>query len=291
MNSRFKKLLISVFLLLIWFWYLYYVISNKVDDFAQNQELKRIEDEKVKQEGLKKKVTLEKKEEAWSGKMVDVWSGKTVDVNKKIEELRKKNSSYAYFKIDNFDDSFSFLEENGSLSLYFWDVKIWTFKKVNKAELWIKEVIWNPSYITIFVWNEKFLYNLKTKVIKNIDLAVDVEYIKSWINNLEFLFKTPVWIFVYTIQNNTLEYFIFFEDFVYYKNWYLWIIKKDEDIKLKNLWFEEEKQNLIIYYNPGTKEKNIIYKTDTDLKKIYYRWEKVYFEDANWDEYELKNLD
>lgn len=291
MNSRFKKLSISVFLLLVWFWYLYYVISSKVDDFAQNQELKRIEDEKVKQEGLKKKVTLEKKEEVWSGKMVDVWSGKTVDVNKKIEELRKKNSSYSYFKLDNFDDSFSFLEENSSLSLYFWDVKIWTFKKVSKAELWIKEVIWNPSYITIFIWKEKFLYNLKTKVIKNIDLAVDVEYVKSWINNLEFLFKTPVWIFVYTIKNNTIEYFIFFEDFVYYKNWYLWIIKKDEDIKLKNLWFEEEKQNLIIYYNPGTKEKNIIYKTDTDLKKIYFRWEKVYFEDANWDEYELKNLD
>jgi hypothetical protein len=162
---------------------------------------------------------------------------------------------------------------------------------VEASKLWIKEVLWNSSYITILIWEEKYLYNLNTKFMKKLDLALEIEYVKSWINNLEFLFKTTVWIFIYSIQNNSMEYFVFFEDFIYYKNGYLWIVRKDEDIKLKNLGFEEEKENLIIYYNPGTKEKRIIYKTDIALKKLFYKWKKVYFEDNEWGEYELKNID
>ena len=282
MNSRFKKLLISIFLILVWLWYLFYVINNIVSDKAEKEELQRIENEKERQEEIKDKIILEKNE--------DVQVEKQVEVNKKIEEIKRKNNSFAYFKIENLGN-FSFEEENNDLLLYFWETKIWEFNKVENNELWIKEVIWNPSYIIILIWKEKYLYNLKTKFMKKIDLDLDIEYIKSWINNLEILFKTPVWIFIYSIKDSSMEYFIFFDDFIYYKNGYLWIVLKDEDIKLKNLGFEEEKENLIIYYNPETKEKNIVYKTDIVLKKIFKRWEKIYFENNNWEEYELRNID
>jgi hypothetical protein len=57
------------------------------------------------------------------------------------------------------------------------------------------------------------------------------------------------------------------------------------------LGYEKETENLIIYYNPNTKEKRIVYKTDLLLKKIYFKQEKIYFEDSNNEEYELKNID
>ena len=253
-----------------------------IDNKKEKQELQQIKNQ-VKKESEEKKeieISLQRSDEEVEKKITPV---------EKIQELKNKKTKYAYFKLKDIW-SFYFEDEINNLWLYFEWEKIWTFNKVNVWKLWIINIIWNTNYIFILVGEEKFLYNLKTKIIKTILLKPKIEYLKKWINNLEFLFKTPVGIFIYTIINDKLEYFVFFEDFVYYNNGYLWIVKSNEDIKLKNLGFEEEKENLIIYYNPNTKQKSIIYKTELNFKKIYYKWDKIYFEDDEWDEYELTNL-
>jgi hypothetical protein len=111
------------------------------------------------------------------------------------------------------------------------------------------------------------------------------------INNL-FLFNTEKWTFVYDdnkITGDTIEYIDIFSDFVYYNDWYVWILKVSDERRIKKLWLSFSQNNAIVYYNPTTKEKRILYETNLNLTKIYLTWDEIYFEE-NWtDVYKLEN--
>lgn len=171
--------------------------------------------------------------------------------------------------------------------MYNWEKKLWEYNKSDSVDL--KEIIWINDYIYFQIWENKYLYNLNTNKSISLDINLGIEYIKKWNKTWEFLFKTEVWIFVYDLSVNSFEYFNFFEDFVYVEDWYLWIINNDDELRLKNLSLQNNSKNLIYYYNPITKEKNIIFKTDKKLEKIYLLNWTIYFEDSEWKVYTLEN--
>lgn len=272
-------------LILIWifsFSYLYYIFEYKPKSIQKQQELqKQIEQKNVEKKQASLKQIIKD----------DILLANKENISEKIEQLKKKNNSYTTFVLNENKDAYFIETQNDKLELFISWKKIWDFNKTSKKELDVKWIIWNNNYIFIKIWENKYLYDLFLNNLIKIDLKIDVEYIKSGLNNLDLLFKTKVWIFKYSIINNKFEYFNFFDDFVYYKEWYLWIIKKDDKTRFNNLSLNNDGNNLIIYYNPNTKEKNIIYKTKLDLLKIYKNNEKIYFLDSQNKEYELENLE
>lgn len=170
------------------------------------------------------------------------------------------------------------------------DTKLWTFPKVDKKDIQIFEINGNTDKILISLKDRKYIYNLKLLKIDEFKLAPKIKYIK--VGNLEtnYLIVTDVWTYTYDELSKELIYFYLFKDFVYLKDAYIWVIYKDEKNKFTNFSLKDNNKNLIIKYNPSTKNREIILESDMEITKIIQEWEnKIYFYDNTWKKYELEN--
>jgi len=246
---------------IIWAGYLFYnlkYIPNKQAKIQEEISIEQAKIEKQKEPKLTEQV-IEKKE---------------LSNVEKIDELRSKNKYYKYFKLDNDLEAY-FINNKGSLDLFYNKSKIANFSLVYSEYLNIFKIEWTQSDLFIRVWPDKYIFNSEMKNIQKIELNIDVEYVKVWADN-KLIFVTEKGSFVYSINTKKLDYFSYFNDFVYFNDWYIWIVWNNEKRILNNLWFESEEENLVVYYNPNTKEKKIVYETTLDIKKIYINKEKIY---------------
>lgn len=279
-----RILWILILILVFWAWYLYYVFQYKPKKELENLQ----KQQEIQLQEIKKEITLDKvniNEE----KIENTWSINNEEITKINENQNKEVQKYSTFNLPNLWE-FYFTEENNKLNLFLEEENLWSFDLVKKEDLQIQEIIWNNNYIFIKTGESKYLYNLLSKEIKKLDIKLEIEYIKIWQNDLEFLLKTSVWIFIYSSQNDEINYFTFFEDFIYFKTWYIWIINSTEETKLKNLDLQNENDNLIIFYDPDTKEKNILFRTNLKLNKVYLEQNNVFFETDSQEKYELNNI-
>lgn len=205
----------------------------------------------------------------------------------KINSIREKLDYYKI--IDLSSDKFYFSQDDNKIVAKInWKI-ISIFDFVLEAEISVKNVYSSNSDFLFSMWNEIYLYNKNTDILDKIDLFVDVKYVKRSDNI--YIFVTNVWSYLYDIRNKKLEYFTFFEDFVYYNDSYIWIINKNDDRRINNLWLWKLTKNSIYFYNPNTKEKNSLYETDLVLEKIYYKNWEIFFIDSKKDIYKLENLE
>ena len=272
MSNRLLWILIIIWF--IWAGYLYYHLIYTPEQ--KNQIKQELE--------LKNKIIEEKKEPE-----LIIQDKKEIKLTnlEKIEEIKEKNKSYETFKLFNGLNTY-FIEDLNKIELHIEGKKIWTFDLVYKQYLRVDLVLWSERDLYIEVWTDKFYYNDKTKIISRIELNIPVVYTKLWINS-KLIFVTKKGSFIYSIYNKTLEYFSYFNDFVYFNGWYIWLVREEDKRILKNLWFKSD-NNIIVFYNSDTKEKKIIYKTDINIENIYIYNNKLYFVTVDWKMFELENI-
>lgn len=218
-----------------------------------------------------------------------------VDINQQnleissIDKIKSIREKLDYYKIiDLWSDKFYFSQDDNKIVAKInWKI-ISIFDFVLETEISVKNVYSSNSDFLFSMWNEIYLYNKNTDILDKIDLFVDVKYVKRSDNI--YIFVTNVWSYLYDIRNKKLEYFTFFEDFVYYNDSYIWIISKNDDRRINNLWLWKLTKNSIYFYNPNTKEKNSLYETDLVLEKIYYQNWEIFFIDSKKELYKLENL-
>jgi hypothetical protein len=283
---------ILIILWFIWAGYIYYHLK-----YIPGQHQKKIEQQE--------KIQAEKELEEQPKLVIQESTASEEDVSstQKIAELKQKNNSYFYVSLEV--GNIQFREKINKLDLFLWEEYLGEFPKVERWEIEVQSVINNQEYLFLSLWENKFLYSLNNKKIIRILLNVDVEYVKVWKDTWEFLFKTPVWIFVYALLEDSIEYVHFFKDFVYFldektgKYWYVWIIKNDEEKKLKDLWLErllsgDSFRSLVVFYSPISKEKKILLESDFNIKHIYTHggssWVEVYVIDESWEKYKIENI-
>lgn len=273
MSNRLLSILVLIWI--IWAGYLYYNLKYIPNKQAKiQQELKKQEEEiQVQKETKLTKQTVDEV------KLTNA---------QKIDELKESNKNYKTFKLDNLSTAY-FAKNENSLDLFYWDVKIGNFSLVDSSNLRVESISWVWEDLYIEVWAEKFYYNKAINTTQKIDLNINVNYVKEWSFN-SIIFVTTKWSFVYSIFDKTFEYFSYFNDFVYFKDWYVWLVKKDEKTLLNNLWFENIDNNIIVYYNPNTKEKKIVYKTDLNVSKIFIYNNSIFIKTQDWEVYELENM-
>lgn len=265
-------------LILIWIagaGYLFYVlkyIPNKQAEIQTEIQIQEAEKQALKEPKLIKQIVDEVK----------------ITNAEKIEELKESNNNYRTFKLDNTSTAY-FLQNENTLDLFYNKKLIGNFNFVYPQYLRVEKISWSVNDLFIEVWTEKFYYNNKANLTQKIELNIDVNYVKAWPEN-KLIFVTNKWSFVYSIFNKTLDYFSYFNDFIYFNDWYIWLVSKDDKRILNNLWFTTKNENLIVYYNPNTKEKKIVLKTELDIKKIYLYNNKVYLVTDDWELFELENL-
>ncbi len=273
MSNRLLSILILIWF--IWVWYVWYKQSYTP---KKNIEIKQEINEKIIKQQEKKQVNLEKQDKV----------EQKIDPKKKIQELREKKMYYKTFFLKD-DLKVYFKERENSLDLYLNKKLIWTFDLLEKNSLRVDAILWTDKDLYLELWENKYIYTYNNNTTVKLDLSINVDYIKKDINNT-FIISTSKWSFVYNIYKKELHYFSFFSDFVYFWDWYLWLVNKTDSRIIKNLWLSSIK-NLIVYYNPKTKDKKIVYDTDITIMKLYKKDNKVFILDNNNETFELKNLE
>jgi len=272
MSNRFIWVLIILGFLIFWFFYWTFIyLPNKIEE----EKLAKIAIEEWKKEVWLVKVKSEKKENI------------VLTPEEKIEEIKLNQSFYKI--IDLWDSKFFFSKNDNSLELKKDEKTIGNFDLVPGNKLFIQKIYSSKNDFYIVIWNKKYIYNQNTDLIFELDLTIDVKYIKR--SEDIFIIVTNNGSYVFDKTDKSLEYFTFFDDFVYYKDSYVWIIKENDETRIKNLWLESLTDNSIYFYNPKTKEKKSLYETNLTLEKIYFEDEFIYFIDSNDDIYKLENLE
>jgi len=273
MSNRILWVLIIFAFMVVWFFYWTFVyVPNKV---AKDKE------QVINTEIEKKAVKLTKIED-----VVKV-EEKTLTPEEKIAAIKNNN---AYYKTINvWNDVFTFLKKDNNLTLELNKNLVWNFDLVPDTKLEIQKVYSSDTDFYLVVWNKKYIYNSLADLLFELDLSIDVNYIKR--SDDLYIINTSKGSFVYNKANKNLEYFTFFEDFIYYKDSYIWIVKKDDEIRIKNLSLGSIDWDSIYLYNPTSKEKKSLYVTSLELQKIYTESGEVYFETSNWEKYKLENLE
>lgn len=214
---------------------------------------------------------------------------------KKIDEEKKETNSweiqeniswnYAYFKINSEDFYFNIVWER--LELKNTEKSLWFFEVVLKKDLKVSEIFWVEKYFLIEVWEKKYIYSKKFWILKDFQTKLEISYSKysSW--NFVF-FSEGKWSFVLFKEKKELEYFALFNDFIFYKNWYIWIIYSSDSEK-KSRFSLEWYKNFVLYFEPETKNQKIIYEISFSPKKIYEFEEKIFFENEVWEKFILEN--
>ena len=227
---------------------------------------------------FEKKISLKKLEE----------EKKELTNLEKVDLLRKEWIYESYIKNKEWKEIY--LKENkNKLELYLWKQLIWIFDIPENKKSDILEVFWSNNYILLKLWEKKYLYSLVSKQSYGIDLNIDINYIKLWEND-NFIIVTDKWSFIFNKKKFSLEYFLFFHDFVFYKEWYIWIIKSDDSNRKNNLELNDSKNDIVLFYNPDNKEKKILYNLKEEIDKIFIENSEVILLKESWEKYTLENI-
>lgn len=261
---------------ILWVLILVWIIFVLIIEYSSTKKEKLEEEQKQLLQEEEKKIGLNKLEE----------NQNVISNAEKIEQLKQKNKSYIVFNF--WKDLFSFKENKDKMELFFNWKNIWNYDKIDKDGIKIFETKGSDIYYYIELLDKKYLYNSQVNILKEIDLKIDVEYVK--VSEDQIIFKTIKWSFIHDFATQEFNYYSYFNDFIYYKTWVIWIVKPEEKTRLSNLGFENERQNLIIFYDSVTKEKKILLKTNDDLVKIYLEENKVFLENIKNEKFELENI-
>ena len=272
MSNRLIWVLIILGFMIFWFFYWTFVyVPNKIEEEKQAQ---------IALEEWKKEISLVKVE-------VEEQEKTELTSEQKIEEIKLNNSFYKIIELWN--SKFYFSKNDNSLELKKEEKVVGDFDLVPEDKLDIQKIYSSNNDFYILIWNKKYIYNQNTDLIFELDLGVDINYIKR--SEDIFIIVTDKWSYVFDKTDKSLEYFTFFEDFVYYKDSYVWIIRQDDERRIKNLWLNSLDDNSIYFYNPNSKEKKSLYETSLNLEKIYFEGDFIYFVDSNDEVYKLENLE
>lgn len=263
-------IIILVFIWLFVYWTFFY-IPKKAEEkrLLEEEQILQIQEKKP---FLEKISILEKISEETS--------------EQKIDRLKKEANNYKTIYIWN--NIFSFKENTFKLNLFLWEKMILSdIDYLEQNLLKISEIKWDNNDFFITLWNKKYIYNNDINKIYNIKLNLEVDYVKY--QNFDYIIKTKEGSFVFDTKKDEINYFDFFEDFVYFDNWYIWVIRKTDSRRKTNLSLDFSENIVLVKYNLETKEKEVIIKSDIDLDQIYILNDNIYLLWNNNEIYELKN--
>ena len=284
-NKKFmSNRLLWILIILVFFWtgYLYYnykYLPAKEQKIQAQLIEKQLIEQEQKAKTIKKETVFKK----------EILIKKELTSEQKIQEIKANKQNYKTFTFDDWLKSYFLLNDN-NLYLYFSGSQIWKFDLVTPDLLRVEKVYWKGDDLYIEVWNDKFYYNSITKNIVKIDLNIAVLYVKK-ADDKSLIIVTEKWSFNYSIFDKSLVYFSYFNDYVVFGDWYIWYVKTNQKRILTNLWYDNETgSDLIVYYNPSTKEKNIINRTKLNIIKMYMIADKLFVKTSDLSIYELQNL-
>ncbi len=273
-----RLLWILILLWFIWFWYIYYHL-NYLPNRDQEAKLFLANELKIKQAEEKEKNKI---------KLLRINTNNIISNKDKIRNLIESEKYYKLINLNNWWKIYC-TKNDSKIEIFYNDIKVGIFDLVLENEINIQEIFWDENDLYIKLRNNNYFFDISKKKLSTIDIKVVINYIKKWnANNL--ILVTNKWSTIYNLVNKKIKYFSYFNDYVFFEKWYIWLVKPIDLNILNNLWYKAEWNNLIVYYNPFSKVKKILFKIEWNVNKIYTKNNSVYLESNNWEIYELNNI-
>lgn len=206
--------------------------------------------------------------------------------NEKIENLKNKSSNFAYFNINS--EKFYFNIVWDKLEVKNWENILGFFDVVFKKDIKVSEIFWAFENFLIEIWPKKYIFSKQNWFIKEFETNLKITYTKFSLWNFIF-FSEKKWSFVLFKEKNELEYFSLFNDFVFYKDWYIWIISSNDSNK-KNRFGLNWNKNFVLYFDPKTKQQKNIYDLWFFPEKIYEIDWKIFLENEKKEKFKIENF-
>lgn len=199
-------------------------------------------------------------------------------IEEKIEKLKTQQQTHLIITWAN-NINYIFKNINNKLHLFQDDISLWIFDFYEKSNISLYEIVWNPNYLSLYLWNKKYIFSKKLWILYEYILDIPIIYIKSTSTNGQFIFVTEKWSFEYNLYKNDFKYNSLFSDFIFFdKKSFIWIINKDDKEKKERFSYKNINKTLIIQYFPDTKQHNILLELDEDVEKIFKESWIVYIE-------------
>jgi hypothetical protein len=263
------------------------IIKKWYKDYSSNVKIEKKSTFKINF-ALEKDLIIEKVED-------ETWTWSDLNVKDKIEELRKQKDLADKYAIFDLWKNWNFYfkdNKNNTLSLFKeWEKdEIYSFSKVSKDLLNLEFIENSRNMIFIKANKNCFIINLITWDVKDFEFHPKVNYVKKDSNVVSIV--TEVWTYLYNMDDEKVEYFNFFKDFLYYGNdSYLWVIYSDDKERKANYNLLKYNWNLIVKYNYKTKEIKVLKETELNITKIIWEAWNIYFYDDAGGKYLVSNVE
>lgn len=172
-----------------------------------------------------------------------------------------------------------------------WFLNIFEFDWDTENELfnleWIK--VQNISLNTIdwvIIYSDKdgnYFYDLNNKTNYKTNIEDDINYIKKTTISDKYIVNGKMWVYIYNTTTNDYTKNTLYDDFVILEDsQILWLIKNSSKDKISLLNFDNNGKNKLVLHNITTREKKVIYETDSDMQYIFYKdWNIKYIDSSN----------
>lgn len=218
-----------------------------------------------------------------------------INAKEKIEELRKqKDLKENFANYDFWENKVFYFKDNwnNSISLYKdWEENsIYTLSEVSKNLLDLKFIENSISMLFLKSDKKSYIIDFNKWNVWEFEFYPKVNYVKKDSNVISIV--TEVWTYLYNLENEKVEYFNFFKDFLYYgDDSYLWVIYSDDKERKTNYNLSKYNWNLIVKYNFKTKDIKVLKETDLNITKIIGEAWSIYFYDDIEGKYLVSNVE
>lgn len=283
-------------LVLLWcigWGYLYYQLKYLPDQF-ENQKIQEEKQIEALKQARAPQLILRDVPEKWVSDSQIIWDN----------TLFSEEDIYFQSVLEDMGTVF-FIQRENNLEVFLDDTYIARFPVVANDSIEVQGLINSSEYLLFVLWEQKFLYHIALRSMKELLLEIPIEYMKSSRQRGEFLIKTSVGTFLYSSLTDRFEYIHFFKDFVYFRDpettqySYIGLIQKSEIDRIDNLGLESDIENtsfesLIVWYDPQSKDKKVLLESDILINRIYVsddqEIQRVLVSDREGNIYEIENL-
>jgi len=160
------------------------------------------------------------------------------------------------------------------------------FIKFSDKKNYYKKIYNDNKYVYFKINNKLYFYNLLNNNLIETDFVPKIHYIKK-INSNTFWIVSEVWIFLFSKNNNKINYFSLFNDFIKKDEYYIGIINSEDKQRKINFWLNNNNLNLIVLYNTKTKAVSILESYTFKITELYSLGDKIFIKNKQKEKFEI----
>ena len=206
----------------------------------------------------------------------------------KIASLREQNLYYKVVPLQKSWEKVYFRRDGDILKVLLGQKNLFQIPRVSPDILRAQKISQSDDILFQVAKGKYRIFNTNTNSQISIPMEPQIRYAKKSNLSGKYILVTDKGSFLYDITSSQSEYISSFDDIIYLDDYIIGIIGDSQKQKKTNFSITES-GDIIVRYNSQSKERKVLYSSDSAIEKIYSEGDKISFE-SGWSIFELKNF-